>query len=273
MKKSFRIAVVIIPLVIVLAAGLYIPRAIRVSSQPEVAGASVGDATGVRGVILPHHGLAAGLIDDTLSRIGAANKYSLIVLFAPNHFQPEKIPVATVLEFDGAEIAAAETADLISTLPHVSNDPRLVSGEHAVTLLLPYLARHFPGVGIMPLVISSGYGLADLENLTSYIVGHVGADTLYVASVDFSHDSSVLEGLSYNQETSAAFRSFDVRTILTYDDKHLDSPQSSVALILASLKSGVTVWDVWHDSHSGILQSDTRLSGTSYLVGVYGPGQ
>jgi hypothetical protein len=90
-----------------------------------------------------------------------------------------------------------------------------------------------------------------------------------VASVDFSHNSDVLEGLKYNQETAKALETFDTNAIMGFDNRHLDSPESAVALLMSMLKTANTKWTVWQDTHSGILQNDPRQSGTSYLIGTF----
>lgn len=236
---------------------------------PNVKGVSTTSVKNIAGVILPHHGLASSLLDTSYKKLSSQKQYSTIVIIGPNHFTPES-GLFTTSPYLQADIKISESVkNLIRTFPdmHVSED--IISHDHAVMIHLPYIRQYFPQASIIPVLVSPSATLDDIKKFSHSISSQLPTDTLYIASIDFSHDSTMDEGLKNNEETIAAIRTFDIKTLLSFTDKHLDSPNGATAWLMAVRNRKATSWELWDSSHSGFFLDDPRSRGTSYVAGIF----
>lgn len=229
----------------------------------------VQDKYQVKGIILPHHGIAGRLIAQSLSNLSQKRQYSIVVILAPNHFHPEKTIIATANTLEGIQVEEDHINRLTDNFPLITNSPPMLENEHAITLHLPYLKEYFPKAKIIPLIFSPSVAHRELDRLATFLVETLPPDTLYLLSLDFSHNSGPLEGLNKNEETLRVLRHFDYETLYKFGDEHLDSPKAAATFLLVMQKLNATKWETWHNTHSAILQDNPGLSGTSYLIGIF----
>lgn len=244
----------------------------RPNSQPSVAGSSIGENAvnrNISGIILPHHDLVKSLISQSLERLTRQQQYSYVVILGPNHFAPEKTPLATTTHLSEAKVAAEIVHRLREQFPLITDAQPLIEQEHSITLHLPYLKQYLPQAEIIPLMFSPTFTPEELERLAIFLRKNTPADTLYLASIDFSHESSVLEGLDKNAETLTVLQNFDYHTLYQFGDDNLDSPVAAAVFLHAMQGLGATAWETWHNTHAGIITDDPRTRGTSYLIGIF----
>lgn len=239
--------------------------------EENVAGASIvqtADKKPAKGIILPHHDVAGDLINESFSRLSREGKYSTVVIFAPNHFHPEKVPAATADQLTDSPIAADFVYELTADLPLFVNDPAMLESEHGVTIFLPFIKEYFKEAQIVPIIFSPKISPSELERLASFLVRHTTPETLYILSLDFSHNSNAREGIKKNEETLKVMKRFDYDTLYTFGDENLDSPKAAAAFLMVMERLKAVNFDLWHNTHSAVLLADLRLSGTSYAIGV-----
>ncbi len=180
----------------------------------------------IRGVTVPHHLLAAGVIARPL-RMAAAGEFRRIVLICPDHFRRSSTPAATSrrdfitpLGFVRSDRKAVET---LLDCPLVS-ESNLFSHEHGVHAILPFLARLFPEARIVPVALRVDSTPADWKQIAGAIRPLLDEHTLLVQSTDFSHYLPAAEARRRDAETLRVLATGDPTGLSRLDQPaHLDS--------------------------------------------------
>jgi poly-gamma-glutamate synthesis protein (capsule biosynthesis protein) len=144
----------------------------------------------VTGLVLPHHRVAADLIATGLVSAAQGPAPERIVLLTPDHFKRSPRAFASTLrDFDTAlgrvPIDRAAVQQLLRS-PEVSASI-LFEREHGIGELLPYIARLFPGVPLVPVAVRIGAGREQWDRLVDRLAPLVTSRTLIIQSTDFSH--------------------------------------------------------------------------------------
>ncbi len=212
----------------------------------------------IKGIILPHHDLAKEIFHVSLARLKEAQTPSTIVIYGTNHYFPT-----------GQTFTTSNEVQIKYNLVNVLVDDEKIKKEHSIQTLLPYLNEYFPNVEIIPIIISSQYDMDKLDNMSKFLINTLPKDTLFIASVDFSHNSTVESGLSKNKESIEAISTFDYQKVLDYHDDHMDSPVA-ISLFMKTMENlNAKTWETWSSSHGGLITNDPTLNGTSYVVGTF----
>lgn len=266
MNKYIKITILLVfPLLIVLAGVFFSLR----KTSKKVAGIQTSpEERSVRGLILPHHKLAEEFITKSFEKIKDEN-YSHVVIFGPNHYTPEVSPLVTADTIFNYEIRNNLLDSLLQEYPDILVSNELVENEHSITLHLPYIKNFFPEAEIIPFMISSVASKNDLYRKINYLVSLMPADTLYIASVDFSHNEMIDAAMKNNEESINAIKNFDFHTIYGFEDDHMDSPVSIVILLKSIQQLNSTTWEIWYSTHASSIKNDPTLQGTSYVIGAF----
>lgn len=212
----------------------------------------------IKGVVLPHHDLAQELLHASFERLQKVIDPSTIVIYGTNHYYPESMTFTTT-----------EEVEKEYKIPNVLTDNQKIAKEHSIQTLIPYLDKYFPKSKVIPIIVSSTYNFDDLEKRTNYLVSSLPKDTLFIASVDFSHNKTLSEGLLKNNESIKAISNFDYKTILDFKDDHIDSPVAISSFLLTMEKLKTVTWETWYSNHASLLLNKPDLQGTSYVIGVF----
>ncbi len=261
MKKSFGIALV--ALVISSLLTYYLNQ----HSSGEVAGTKTYEE--VRGIILPHHAVASELINESLKNLSQEKEFSHIIIFGPNHLETEVATFKTAEQLEGINLAKDIILAITEEFPEIIIDDERVATEHSIQELLPYVTEYFPNAKVIPLIISAQYNLDDLESKAKFFTQLLPTGSLFIASVDFSHEFMQLEAMEKNDETISTISNFDYPSLLNYEDDHLDSPVAMAEFLLTMNSLGATDFEVWHNTHGALILDNPTLQGTSYVIGVF----
>jgi MEMO1 family protein len=237
-------------------------------SEGEVAGTSEA-ATRIHGLILPHHDKAGSLIDSAASRVSQSGDYSTLVILAPNHFQPDSQLITTADTLANFPISQAIVSKLAATSDYVVLDNTAISKEHGLLVPLEYLSAKFGNTDIIPLMVSPNYTDDSLSQVAAMLHQHTPEDTLFVVSVDFSHNLLFEPAMENTKYTSQIISAFDQDKLLTFDDHYLDAPVAVVLMLEIMKLRQATLFETWEISHGAILLDNPLLQGTSYLTGVF----
>lgn len=214
--------------------------------------------TSIKGIILPHHDLAKEIFHISLARLKESQVPSTVVIYGTNHYFPESQTFTTT------QIVKSKY-----NLDNVLVDDERVQKEHSIQTLTPYLNQYFPNTNIIPIIVSSRYEMNGLDDMSKNLIKILPSDTLYIASVDFSHNSTVESGLEKNKESIEAISKFEYQKVLDYHDDHVDSPVA-ISLFMKTMENlDARIWETWTSSHGGIITNTPVLNGTSYVVGVF----
>jgi len=212
----------------------------------------------IQGIILPHHGLASEVYLQSFNKLKKNNKYSTIVIYGTNHYYPV-----------GPLFTTTESVALEYEVNNIYSDNERILKEHSIQIPTEYIKIYFPDSKIVPLILGVQYGKNEIENTINELINKLPKDTLYLASVDFSHSTGVDEALDKNKESIEAIANFDYEKIKNFDNDYLDSPNSIYALLYTMEKLGSKKWTTWYSTHTGLLKDSFGLLGTSYVVGVF----
>jgi MEMO1 family protein len=232
----------------------------------------------VRAVVSPHAGLMySGPVAGYGYSAVAGQQYDVIVLVGPSHF----------FAFDGVAlwtrgafetplgplvIDAALGAELRAATPVVLDAPSVHEREHSLELQLPFLARLFPSVPILPLLV--GHQRRATVEALGDALAHVarGREVLLVASSDLSHyqdretasrlDAAVIQHVERNDPEGLQAR-------LEVDPSHACGGGPMVAVMRAARVLGATAARVLRYADSGHVTGDTGQV-VGYMSAVLG---
>lgn len=260
---TWTLVVVLGSLTTVLGLSVYHPN-------PKVAGAETDLANqSIVGLILPHHELAREYIIKAVEAVSSRHQYRTIVVLSPNHFRPQSYAFSTGRVVKDYPIATELVNQLSALDAQLVVDDQLASNDHGLFVPMSYLHHYFPQAQFVPLLFSPNFSLNQLEKFAKNLVLNLPSDTLYVASVDFSHNNMPLAAARYNAESITTIHSFDYAELLSYSDEHMDSPGAIGTLLKVMNLTGSYSWETWFNSHGSLLTDNPLLQGTSYVIGVF----
>ena len=180
----------------------------------------------VTGVTVPHHLLAADMIATPLL-MASAGKYDRIILLTPDHFRRSTKPAATT-QRPFRTVWGDVPIDTDAVRAFLENEQvaesNLFSHEHGIHAILPFLAKWFPGVPVLPVALHVRSTPAEWESLAETLAPLVTPGTLLIQSTDFSHYLSQPVAAGKDQETLMALSFGDPAAIPTLEQpEHIDS--------------------------------------------------
>ncbi|MFW6134802.1 MAG: AmmeMemoRadiSam system protein B [Elusimicrobiota bacterium] len=230
--------------------------------------------------VVPHHLLAKEIIEDFFESVAGQEQHpETIILLSPDHFN------CSALEKDYSFISINWETDNIK-LDGISADHKLLKGlslsnniipnynavltEFGITNLLPFIKKYLPETKIIPVLIPGNISREQLNHLTSTIDMFAPANTLLVASVDFSH---------YLPAAAAEFHDAkSIRVLLNFEENEfenieVDSWQSLYAVrLFAKLRKSEKPIIIAHKNSVDFLPCDFN-STTSYFSVVFQKGK
>lgn len=223
----------------------------------------------IQGLILPHHDLARELIITAASQVKSQASPETIVVLSPNHFVPEgpyALTATSLLDFPLNESVIENLVKSGSLMV----DEAALSLEHGLLIPISYLSQAFPQARFVPVMISPlNYSLQKIHSLATALTQTSPQNTLFVLSTDFSHDTQLQVALTNNQTTINLLETFNVPTILTLTDTHLDAPVAAAVFLRLMQFKGATTWQTYASTHGALLTGDPLLQGTSYVTGTF----
>jgi AmmeMemoRadiSam system protein B len=251
--------------------------ALRAAVEGYLAAGTPIDAR-VRAVVSPHAGLMySGPVAGYGYAAVAGQRYDLVVLVGPSHFYAfDGVALWTRGVFDTPlgrlAVDAAFGAELRAATPVVLDAPAVHEREHSLELQLPFLARLFPEVPIVPLLV--GHQRRATVEALGDALAHVARsrEPLLVASSDLSHyqdrdtasrlDAAVIGHVERNDPEG-------LQTCLEADPSHACGGGPIVAVMRAARALGATAARVLRYADSGHVTGDTGQV-VGYMSAVLG---
>ncbi|MBI4137524.1 AmmeMemoRadiSam system protein B [Candidatus Roizmanbacteria bacterium] len=255
-----------------LSASLLLLTVVSIQSHRSDPGASLGLQTQyISGAIVPHHMLAADLIEDVFLRL-KDQQPETIILIGPNHFERGEFPVITSLNHwdtpDGILMVNEEFTNDLITAGIAYREDEIVQQEHSVYPLMPIVKKYLPNTTVVPLIISNHMTKNEIMALAGVLSEKSNDTTVVVAAVDFSHYLKLSEAERNDETTISHIRQGNVDQILTLDNAYLDSPASIAILMVVMEKQGAQP-SVLNHTNSGEMLSDPHAETTSHFEVVY----
>jgi MEMO1 family protein len=266
-------------------AGSWYPRdagALRAAVDAFLAGVQpIGGR--VHAVVSPHAGLMySGAIAAHAYGAVSRQQYDVVVLVGPSHFHRfEGVAVwghgSFATPLGPLRVDAGLAAELRAAAPLVRESPTVHEREHSLELQLPFLARLFPAVPILPLLVGHQQAatVAALGDALAQVLH--GRAPLLVASSDLSHYQ--------DRDTAARLDAVVVRHVerndpdglqasLAADPSHACGGGPMVAVMRAARRLGATHARVLGYGDSGDITGDTSqvVGYVSAAFGEFGDG-
>jgi len=229
--------------------------------------------TKIMGGVIPHDARMKKYIFHFFQGIENQD-FKRIILLTPNHKEKGFGKIFTSDYFWPTEYGLLKSdKEFINELNKIGikNNYEVVSGEHAVSDLVPFIKMSFPEKKIIPLIFKYSTTEKELRKLKTKILSLWNEETIVIAAVDFSHYLSVSEANKHDEITKKALLNYDYQTILSFGknfNQYLDSPPA-MALFLMLMKEKSNKVSILKQTNSGYLSNSLKEPSTSYFEIVY----
>ena len=229
----------------------------------------------VTGLVLPHHRVASDLIAAGMVTAAQGTRPERIVMLTPDHFKRSTRAFATTArDFDtvlGRVPADHAGAAALMRSPLVA-DSLLFEREHGLGELLPYVAKLFPGVPVLPVAVRIGATRAQWEAMVDLLKPWVTPRTLIIQSTDFSHYLPVEQARRRDQQMLNVIAAGDLDAMArARQPDHLDSRGSQYIQMRLQAQLFGAVPIVFGNTNSADRGATGDDNTTSYVAQVYAP--
>lgn len=227
----------------------------------------------VRGCIVPHHLLAKDLIHEVFQNV-SKDKYKTVVLIGPDHESIEKGKIFTTLSNWQTPTGILETdkeitKELLKNNFIIENDDKLTI-EHSTSSIVPFINYYLKDVKVVTLALTKQVSLKDIEILTDSLYENLNIEeTLFIASVDFSHYLNLHDADKMDSISMEAIQNKDIKKIMSFTNDNLDSPISVVSMLKMMDKAGVSEKTVLNHSNSELILKKITEETTSYITYLF----
>ncbi len=229
----------------------------------------------VTGLVLPHHRVASDLIAAGMVTAAQGAMPERIVMLTPDHFKRSTRAFATTArDFD--TVLGLVPTDRVATTALLQSplvaDSLLFEREHGLGELLPYVARLFPGVPVLPVAVRIGATRAQWEAMVDVLKPWMTPRTLVIQSTDFSHYLPVAQARRRDQQMLNVIAAGDLDAMArAHQPDHIDSRGSQyIQMRLQAQVFGAQpiVFGNYNSADRGATGDDNT---TSYVAQVYAP--
>jgi len=196
--------------------------------------------------IAPHHDLAAEYSAELFSEISRPGIKTVIII-GPNHENSGSADAITGAIDYRLHLGAVETdKDWINWLVKeklASLESESFLNEHSIYALVPFVKHYFPDAKIVPIILKSNLRQEQALLLGDSLDDRIKANdltgsTLIIGSIDFSHYLSTEQANLKDIKTKEAILDRDYSRLYSFNDDHLDSPMTAVAVLAAATRLG-----------------------------------
>lgn len=177
------------------------------------------------GIVSHHVPLAFPLIADFYRSIREENPKTIFIL-GPDHFHKASSRiVSTDLQFYTPFGYLETNKSIINELKKenlIKIDNQAFKNEHSILSQIFFIKYLFPEAKIVPLIFQPELGAKDAKNIAEVLKPYK-ENSIFIASVDFSHYLSFTEAQAADKETKEKLESFYFENL---DIKDCDSPVS-----------------------------------------------
>lgn len=231
------------------------------------------DVGTIRGCIVPHHLVAKDLIHEVFQNV-RKDEYKTVVLIGPDHESINKGKIFTTLMDWQTPKGILETdnkitSELLNNNFVVKNDEKLTL-EHSTSGIIPFIKYYLGDVKVITLVLTKQVKLEDIDVLVEELYENINIDqTLFIASVDFSHYLDLNKANVMDSVSMAAIRNKDINKIMAFTNDNLDSPISIITMLKMMDKTSTNNSSVLNHSNSEIILKKRIEETTSYITYLF----
>jgi poly-gamma-glutamate synthesis protein (capsule biosynthesis protein) len=147
----------------------------------------------------------------------------------------------------------------------VFDEPSSFTNEHSIGTHLPFIAKIFPNVPVVPIIAKSPAVESEARLLVSALQENLPDDALVVFSMDCSHGLGSEKAFVNDTRTLSLIDEKNFSVIGILDETYIDSPFTLDAYLLWVEANDWQSDLTWHE-HIGHLTGFVNEPGTSYLI-------
>ena len=244
----------------------------------EIFASDSGNKQDIVSGVVPHHLLAEEIVEDFFSYISSEEKVETIILLSPDHFHSGTLNDYNTFitldwklgsekeEFDNIKIDSLLGKKLSGENKIALNSSAIVY-DHGITNLIPYIKKYFPESKFLPILIPIDITKEQIEHLVKTINTETPAQTIIIASVDFSH---------YLPSQAADFHDAkSIRVLLNFEEENFENIEVDcwqalyAARLFAKLRQKEVPRIIAHKNSVDFLNLELEET-TSYFSVVFG---
>lgn len=233
-----------------------------------VEGVKPAPLASLRGLIVPHHLLAAPLIARGYAAAPAG--VTTVFVVGPNHRNEGGAQFTTAAarwttlagEVSADEAQAARLAADLGAATSV--EP--FRDEHSVGVQTYFIRRFLPQAKIVPLILDSYTTVRQAAAVGEWLARNAPPHSLVVFSIDFSHYLVEAETRRHDAETRRAVEGRDLETISRFTNDNVDSPMSLVAALTFAKAAGLTTVITANSNSNDFLTVKERTTTSHFLI-------
>jgi len=234
---------------------------------PRVAVAPTGT---VKSLVLPHHLVAGNYVAGVFQSLKNM-KPSVVVVIGPNHYQVgNKFILSSKLNWDTtAGILSADSflVDSLASSGLVGIDDSALTNEHSIGALAPFIKNTWPEAKVVPLIVKNIKNDELADGLASKLYEILPANSLVIASVDFSHYLTKNVANFHDDLSINVLSTGDINRVKKME---IDSQNSIRALLKYNNLVGATRFTLaFHTNSADILRQDNLPETTSHVLGFF----
>ncbi|MFH1769057.1 MAG: AmmeMemoRadiSam system protein B [Parcubacteria group bacterium] len=223
-----------------------------------------------QGAIVNHHLLADHFIANVFENI-KRDEIETVILLSPNHFYKGVDNAITtngkwstpygILKPDKSIIQNLSDQRIITI------DPEPFENEHGISNIVGFIKHELPQVKIAPIILRESISQRQKDDIISFLSQLPSKSTLFIASVDFSHEVTPDIARSNDEQSLEIIQSFDFENIR---EINIDSIASLEILMKTMDNFNAKKFTVLEMSNAGELINDPILEDTtSYITGYF----
>ncbi len=227
------------------------------------------------GVILPHHTIAAPELNKFYKGLSKETQPDNVFVIGPNHFKSGDNNIQTCDDciFDtpeGEVLVDKEVGDILVDENIASLNNKAFVQEHAISTHAPFVKKYFPDARINPIILNWKMPIDEVERFADELNRILPANSLVIASVDFSHYLSWGPADFHDKSSERIIQNFDYANIY---DLEIDSPSSIYALLKITEARGYQDFEQISHTNSAEFLGRPIEETTSHQYLAFFPGE
>lgn len=218
--------------------------------------------------IIPHHLFPSFILADFFKRLKQQNPET-IILVGPNHPEKGGYKVLTSqLSWSSPFGEVLPNNQVINDLlseKKVKVDEEVLTNEHSVAGMMPYIKYYLPEVKVVPIILSGTLTINETDNLANKLLKYWNEKVVLVAPVDFSHYLNSQQAQKNDKLTWEIMSRFDYKKLYELNNDYLDSPPSIGLALMVAQKLHKGNLELLFNTNSGLLQNNNSIETTSYF--------
>lgn len=223
--------------------------------------------------IVNHHVLASDLLARFFKSLYLSRPdLKRMIIISPDHFKRGNyalgfgdVDYKTNGKIISADQALAKAVE--KKLPEFKS--AFLAEEHGIGALIPFIAREFPDISVLPIMIRADASRAELASLGQELAPFMDGQTAVIISADMSHYLSDGQALKNDETTLSWLFQNNSEALFRADDDYVDNGPALFALFAMFEELKIEPHFTLLDHSISSRYGGSRENTTSYITGFW----